>query len=158
MRTGGFRIREILALLAREATPFVRARLTAVLLLVMAAAILTALGPVALKLLVDGFTGHGHGGATFPLLLVALYALSQWLARIAGEVRGLIYRRVQRRMFRTLSERLFAHLMHLPLRFHLERHTGAVSETLTNGLEGLQLVLNQLVLTILPVTMELATG
>jgi ABC-type transport system involved in Fe-S cluster assembly fused permease/ATPase subunit len=155
MRAGGSRIREILALLAREATPFVRSRLAWVLLLVMAGAILMALGPVALKLLVDGFTGHGHGSAAFALLLVALYALSQWLARIAGEIRGLIYRRIQRRMFRTLSERLFAHLMHLPLRFHLDRHTGAVSETLTNGLEGLQLVLNQLVLTILPVTIEL---
>ncbi len=155
MRSGDSRIREILALLGREATPFVRARLAGVLLLVVAGAILTALGPVALKLLVDGFTGHGHGGAAFPLLLVALYALSQWLARIAGEIRGLIYRRIQRRMFRTLSERLFAHLMHLPLRFHLDRHTGGVSETLTNGLEGLQLVLNQLVLTILPVTMEI---
>jgi ABC-type transport system involved in Fe-S cluster assembly fused permease/ATPase subunit len=157
MRTSGSRIREILALLAREATPFVRARLAAVLLLVVAAAILMALGPLALKLLVDGFTDHRHGGAAFPLLLVTLYALSQWLARIAGEVRGLIYRRVQRRMFRTLSERLFTHLLHLPLRFHLDRHTGAVSEALTNGLEGLQLVLNQLVLTILPVTIELAT-
>ncbi|MGH8296380.1 MAG: hypothetical protein ACRETZ_12945, partial [Steroidobacteraceae bacterium] len=98
MRTGGSRIREILALLGREATPFVRARLAGVLLLVVAGAILTALGPVALKLLVDGFTRHGHGGAAFPLLLVALYALSQWLARIAGEIRGLIYRRIQRRM------------------------------------------------------------
>jgi ATP-binding cassette subfamily B protein len=60
-------------------------------------------------------------------------------------------------MFRTLSERLFAHLMHLPLRFHLERYTGAVSETLADGLEGLQLVLNQLVVTVLPVTLEVAS-
>ncbi|MBW4052318.1 MAG: ABC transporter ATP-binding protein/permease [Proteobacteria bacterium] len=127
------------------------------LLLVVAGAILTALGPVALKLLVDGYTGHRHVGAASALLLVALYALSQWLARIAGELRGLIYRRIQCRMFRTLSERLFTHLMLLPLRFHLDRQTGAVSETLTNGLEGVQLVLNHLVLTILPVTIELAT-
>jgi ABC-type transport system involved in Fe-S cluster assembly fused permease/ATPase subunit len=157
MRTGVSRFRELLALLGREATPFVRWRLVWVLLLVVASAILLALGPVALKLLVDGFTGHGRASAVLPLLLVALYALSQWLARVAGEIRLLIYRRIQRRMFRTLTERLFAHLMHLPLRFHLERHTGAVSETLTNGLEGLQLILNQLVVTVLPVILELAT-
>jgi ABC-type transport system involved in Fe-S cluster assembly fused permease/ATPase subunit len=47
--------------------------------------------------------------------------------------------------------------MHLPLRFHLDRHTGGVSETLTNGLEGLQLLLNQVAVTILPVTGELIT-
>lgn len=157
MPAGMFRLREILVLLGRETTPLVRRRLAWVLLLVVISAMLTALGPVALKLLVDGFTGQGRDFVISPLLLVALYALSQWLARIAGEVRGLMYRRIQRRMFRTMSERLFAHLMHLPLRFHLERHTGAVGETLTNGLEGLQLVLNQVVVTVLPVTVELAT-
>jgi ABC-type transport system involved in Fe-S cluster assembly fused permease/ATPase subunit len=157
MRAGVSRLRELVALLGREATPFVMRRLAWILLLVVASAMLLALGPVALKLLVDGFTKRGHNGGVFPLLLVVLYALSQWSARVADEVRGLMYRRIQRRMFRTLSERLFAHLMHLPLRFHLERHTGAVSETLANGLEGLQLVLNQLVVTILPITMELAT-
>lgn len=157
MRTGGSRLREILVLLGREATPFVRWRLAWVLLLVTLGAILTALGPIALKLLVDGFTVHGRGQVVSPILLVALYALSQWLARVASEIRGLMYRRVQWRMFSTLSERLFAHLMHLPLRFHLDRHTGGVTETLKNGLEGLQLVLNQMVVTVLPVTGELAT-
>jgi ABC-type transport system involved in Fe-S cluster assembly fused permease/ATPase subunit len=44
-------------------------------------------------------------------------------------------------MFRTVSERLFAHLMQLPLRFHLERQTGAVSQTLENGLQGYQMIL-----------------
>jgi len=157
MRAGVSQLREILILLGREITPFVRWRLAGVLLLVVISAILTAIGPVALKLLVDGFTRHGHGSAISPLLVVALYALSQCLARIAGVVRGLMYRRIQWRMFRTLSERLFAHLMHLPLRFHLDRHTGAVSETLANGLQGLQLVLNQLAVTVLPVTAELFT-
>ncbi|HKS74609.1 MAG TPA: ATP-binding cassette domain-containing protein, partial [Terriglobales bacterium] len=72
-------------------------------------------------------------------------------------VRGLLYRRIQWRMLRTLSERLFAHLMSLPLRFHLDRHTGAMSETLNNGLQGLQLLLTQLILIVLPVMAELAT-
>ena len=89
MRTGLSRLREILVLLNREATPFVRWRLAWVLLLVAVSAMLTALGPVALKLLVDGFTGHGRGEVASPLMLVALYALSQWLARVAGEVRAI---------------------------------------------------------------------
>lgn len=156
MGTDGSRLHEILTLLRREATAFVNWRLAGVLLLAAVSAILTALGPVALKLLVDGFTEHVNGKVIYPILLTALYALNQWLVRIAGEARGLLYRRVQWRMFRTLSERLLAHLMHLPLRFHLDRHTGAVSETLSNGLEGLHLVLDQVVVTILPVIGELA--
>lgn len=159
MRAGPQRLREMLVLLKHEATPFVKRRLAWLLFVVTVSAMLTALGPVALKLLVDGFTGHDHARATAssPIVLVALYTLSQWLARVAGEARGFTYRRIQWRMFRTLSERLFAHVIRLPLRFHLERHTGGVSETLTNGLEGLQLLLNQLVLTVLPVIAELAT-
>src|SRR5579863_4413539 len=111
MHTGGSRLREILALLGREATPFVTWRLGWILLLVAVSATLTALAPLALKLLIDGFTEHGRGQVAPPILLVALYALSQWLARVVGEIRGLVYRRIQWRMFRTLSERLFAHLM-----------------------------------------------
>jgi ATP-binding cassette subfamily B protein len=151
------RFREVLQLLGREATPFVRLRIATVLLLVVAAAMLTALGPIALKLIVDGFISQGHRGAIGPPLLVALYVISQWLARSAGEVRALVYGSIERRMFRTLSERLFAHLMQLPLRFHLDRQTGAVSETLTNGLEGFQMILHHLVFTALPVTAELGT-
>lgn len=157
MSAGSYQLREILLLLRREATPFVRWRIAGVLLLLVVSATLTALGPVVLKLLVDGFTRHAHGSAVSPFLLVTMYALSQWLARLAGEVRGFIYRRVQWRMLRTLSDRLFAHLMHLPLRFHLDRHTGAMGETLNNGLQGLQLMLNQLVVIVLPVIAELAT-
>jgi len=149
--------REVIQLLGRETTPFVKYRLASVLLMVVAAAVLTALGPVALKLIVDGFAHQDHSGAPSPLLLVGLYVSSQWLARAAGEVRGLIYGSIERRMFRTLSARLFEHLIHLPLRFHLDRHTGAVSETLSNGLEGSQMILHHLVFTVSPVMAELAT-
>jgi ABC-type transport system involved in Fe-S cluster assembly fused permease/ATPase subunit len=60
-------------------------------------------------------------------------------------------------MSRMLSERLFAHVMRLPLRFHLERQTGAISQALSNGLSGYQMVLHTLVFTILPVATELGT-
>jgi ABC-type transport system involved in Fe-S cluster assembly fused permease/ATPase subunit len=126
---------------------------------------MTALGPVALKLIVDGFTGQRHlapgAGSLVSGLsiaaLIGLYVLSQWLARTVGEIRGLVYARAERRMARTLSERLFAHVMSLPLRFHLERQTGAISQILDNGLNGYQMVLHTLVFTILPVTAELGT-
>jgi ATP-binding cassette subfamily B protein len=89
--------------------------------------------------------------------LIGLYVLSQWLARSVGEIRGLVYARAERRMSRTLSERLFAHILRLPLRFHLDRQTGAVTQSLTNGLQGYQLVLHTLVFSVLPVVTELAT-
>jgi ABC-type transport system involved in Fe-S cluster assembly fused permease/ATPase subunit len=157
LRKGIASLREVMTLIWTDATGFVRARLIIALLLIMVASAMTALGPVALKLVVDGFTGQGKGPAISAVTLIALYVLSQWLARTVGEIRGLIYARAERRMSRTLSERLFAHVMRLPLRFHLERQTGAISQTLDNGLNGYQMVLHTLVFTILPVATELGT-
>src|SRR5262249_8231011 len=106
---------------------------------------------------VDTFTGHESEVGVSAVVLIGLYVLSQWLARTVGEIRGLVYARAERRMARMLSERLFAHVMRLPLRFHLERRTGAISQTLDNGLNGYQMVLHTLVFTILPVATELGT-
>ena len=150
-------VREVFHLVWTETSRFVKVRLTVVLVLVITASVLTALGPVALKLVVDGFTGQTKGTPISPLFLIGLYVLSQWLARAVGEIRGLIYARAERRMFRALSERLFAHLMHLPLRFHLDRQTGAVNQALDNGLQGYQMIQHHLVFTFLPVAAELGT-
>lgn len=90
------------------------------------------------------------------MLPVALYALALWQARMANELRELFFARARQRMFRTLSERLFSHVMQLPLRFHLDRKTGALSETLGEGLEGLRILLHHLVFTYVPMTVELA--
>jgi ATP-binding cassette subfamily B protein len=155
-RPGGS-VREIVGIIWNDADRFVKRRLGAVLLLVVTASVLTALGPLALKWLVDGFTDHTRGVSLSPSLLVGAYVLSQFLARAVGEVRGLVYARAERRMFRVLSGRLFAHILRLPLRFHLDRKTGAVSQTLENGLTGYQMILHHLVFTFLPVTAELGT-
>jgi ABC-type transport system involved in Fe-S cluster assembly fused permease/ATPase subunit len=157
LRTGMASLREVMALIWTDANGFIRFRLVVALLLIVAASAMTALGPVALKLVVDGFTGHERGAGISAVSLIGLYVLSQWLARTVGEIRGLVYARAERRMSRMLSERLFAHVMRLPLRFHLERQTGAINQVLNNGLNGYQMVLHTLVFTILPVATELGT-
>lgn len=150
-------LREVIALIWTDAAGFVRVRLIVALLLIVIASAMTALGPVALKLVVDGFTGQASGVGTSAVTLIGLYVLSQWLARTVGEIRGLVYARAERRMSRMLSERLFAHVMRLPFEFHLRRQTGAISQALDNGLNGYQMVLHTLVFTILPVVTELGT-
>jgi ABC-type transport system involved in Fe-S cluster assembly fused permease/ATPase subunit len=149
-------VREIVGILWSDVDRFVKRRLALVLMLVIAASVLTALGPLALKELVDRFTGQA-GNTLLPSTLVGAYVLSQFLARAVGEVRGFVYARAERRMFRVLSGRLFAHLLRLPLRFHLDRRTGGVGQTLENGLTGYQMILHHLVFTFLPVTAELGT-
>jgi ABC-type transport system involved in Fe-S cluster assembly fused permease/ATPase subunit len=151
-------VRGIACLLWGEATPFVRCRLLGALGLVIGGSVLTALSPVALRFVVDALVTHERGGGSRAALpLVALYVTALWLARMANELRELVFARARQRMFRTLSEKLFSHLMHLPLRFHLNRQTGAVSQTLDSGLEGLRMVLHHLVFGFLPVAVELVT-
>ncbi len=60
-------------------------------------------------------------------------------------------------MSRTLSERLFAHILRLPLRFHLNRQTGALTQSLANGLQGYQAVLHTLLFSFVPVASEIST-
>jgi ABC-type multidrug transport system fused ATPase/permease subunit len=152
------RVREVLSIVWAEANSFVRVRLIAVVGLVITAAVLNSLGPLALKLVVDAFTHQAAPSPQIPAVaLIALYVGSQFASRAIGEARGLIYARAERRMFRTLSERLFGHLVRLPLRYHLQRETGALSQILENGLQGYQMVLHHLVFTFLPVTAELGT-
>jgi ABC-type transport system involved in Fe-S cluster assembly fused permease/ATPase subunit len=150
-------LRETISLVWSNASNFVRFRLAASLLLLVITSILTTLGPLALKSVVDALNAPDNGVQTPIILLVTLYVLSQWLARSIGELKSLIYAYAERRMFRTISERLFGHIMQLPLRFHLERQTGGISQALQNGLQGYQLVVHQLLFTFLPVIAEFST-
>jgi hypothetical protein len=61
----------------------------------------------------SAFTDQGTGAA-IPLALIGAYVLSQFLARTIGQICGLLFARAEHRMFRSLSERLFAYLMKLP--------------------------------------------
>jgi hypothetical protein len=84
LRAGIRSLDEVIRFVWTEASAFVRLRPIIALLLIMAASAMTALGPVALKLVVDGFTGRAVSAVT----LIGLYVLSQWVARTAGEIRG----------------------------------------------------------------------
>ena len=154
-RLAGFR--EVTQLFWATASPYVRRRIALALALIVISSSITALAPVALKFVVDGFTGEATFGAVPVFALVGLYILSQWLGRVIGELRTLVHGQADRRLYRTLSDRLFTHVMHLPLRFHLERQTGAVNETLSNGLQGFNMILQTSIYTLLPVLVQLGT-
>jgi len=155
LRTHYATIREVLSLVWSQASNFVKLRLLMSLLLLVVMSLMTALGPLALAHVVDSLSDK-TGSPEWPVALMAvLYVLSQWFARSIGEIRGLVYARAERRMFRTLSERLFGHVMRLPLRFHLERQTGAINQTLENGLQGYQMIVHHMVFTFLPLLVEL---
>jgi ATP-binding cassette subfamily B protein len=89
--------------------------------------------------------------------LIASYAIAQWLSRLLAELRAMSYGRTEQHIQRKLTSALFDHVISLPLRFHSDRSTGAISQTLNNGLLGYRVVLQHLLLTVLPVVVELGT-
>jgi ABC-type transport system involved in Fe-S cluster assembly fused permease/ATPase subunit len=149
--------REIYNATWSEAGRFVKVQLIMVSGLVVAASVLTALGPVPLKLVVDGLTDRTGGASISPLWLIFLFVGSQFLVRALNELRGLVYARAERRTLRILSERVFSNLIRLPLRFYLDRQTGALSQSLDIGLQGYQMILHHLVYIVFPVAVELTT-
>lgn len=151
------KMRELTLFFASILTPYARTRLAASLLLVLVTSVIVALGPLLLKLVVDGFA-EGSSPVVLPVIALAvLYVLVQWLGRVLDTFRNYIQAQADRRIDRTLSDKTFRHILQLPLRFHLDRQTGAVCETLTNGLAGHQMVMQTLVFTLLPVILQLAT-
>ena len=151
-------VSEALRLFSSESDKRVKFRLCIALFCALAAAMLTSLAPVALQMLVDGLSAMMHSGSSIGVvLLVIAYLVSQWLARSFTEIQGGAYGRAEQRLQRRLSHRLFEHIMKLPLEFHLDRKTGALTQTLSNGLFGARIVLRHSVFTIVPVLVQLVT-
>src|ERR1700719_991472 len=125
---------EVFSFIWTHAPRFVKVRLMWALLLLTLASALSAMGPVALELIVDALNDRTKGPPLWAVLLSGLFVMSQWLGRTIGELRGLTYARAERRMSRMLANRLFGHVIRLPFHYHVERQTtGAVTQILANG-------------------------
>ncbi len=156
-RTALQTLREALQLFWSVADGYAKRRLLLALALVAAGALLAALTPIALKLVVDSLSSGAPGGTLLaPTALVVLYVLGQYLWRCSTELRMMFHGYAEQRVRRHIGQRLFGHLVRLPLRFHLERKTGAMGETAEQGLRGYDLLLQHLVYSVVPVAVEFA--
>lgn len=120
-------------------------------------ALLGVLAPLALKLAVDRLARES-GAEAIPLALIFLivvYGASQWLAKGSAELRTFAHTVGERRVLRRLGRRFFEHLLTLPMQDHQEHRIGALAHTLTNAMLGYRLILQQIVVTVLPLCIEL---
>ena len=128
------------------------------LLLVLLAAVVAGLAPLLLKMTIDSLDSHSAEVSSLtPIYLIATYAFIHWSSRSVAELRNMYFGRIDQRIQRRLSDKLFAHLMALPFRFHIDRETGALSQILSNGLLGYRMLLHHGLLTLLPVIVELGS-
>lgn len=118
---------------------------------VLAGAGLSAFAPVLLAGLVDELVA----GGTSVLLLVGLYAVCLGLARAAGEGRTFFHARAEQDILRVLTLNVSRHILSLPMRFFDRHPSGALVQTLENGLQGYRLLLQHGVFTLLPGVLEI---
>jgi ABC-type transport system involved in Fe-S cluster assembly fused permease/ATPase subunit len=150
-------VREAVKLFLKVASPYVKRRLVTSLVITVVISFLGSVGPILIKMVVDSFGTTPVTATAAIAALVLLYVSVQWLSRVLGGIQAFVLAQADRRMHRVLSDCLFDHVIRLPLRFHLQRRTGAVAETLTTGLLGYQLMQQVLLSTALPMVVQLAT-
>lgn len=130
-------------------------RLLLALAAVSLGALAAALAPIALKFGLEALESQQTGNHIATAIhLFLLYAGGQLLLRCASDLRVMFHGHAEQRVRRHIGRRLFEHLVRLPLRFHLDRKTGAIGEAAEQGLRGFELLLQHLVYTLVPVCVE----
>lgn len=148
--------RAYVRLVLRDLTPAEGHRLWLALACVLAATLSAAIGPLALKALIDALPSADAAQASaLPALLLGAYVASLLMARLAGEARAWLFGRTEQGILRRLGRDVLAHMLRLPLGFHAGRPTGASVQVLENGRQGIRLLLQHALFTLIPGLLEL---
>jgi ATP-binding cassette subfamily B protein len=91
----------------------------------------------------------------FPLGLLLAYGSARLLNVLLGEIRDVLFGRVTERAMRRMALRVFRHLHHLSLDFHLVRQTGALQRDIERGTRGISFLMRFVIFNILPTILEL---
>ncbi len=111
--------------------------------------------PMVLKEIVDAIENAEAQMLVLPVSLLLAYGVLKLSAALFNELRDFVFARVRYRAMRRLSMRVLSHLHRLSLRYHLERQSGALSRDLERGTRSVSTIVNYLVLSVIPVLVEL---
>ncbi len=95
-----------------------------------------------------------HSSFFISFLLIG-YGLSWMVSQLITQARTLLVFHVLARSMRTLSLKIFDHLLLLSMRFHFDRHTGSVISSIEKAISGLESIFYGLVLFIIPTSLEI---
>ena len=110
--------------------------------------------PLVLKHIVDGLDSAPGKTIMLPVMLLLIYGLLRFINSGFNELRDAIFARVRYHAMSSLSVSVLSHLHRLPLRYHLERNTGAISRDMERGTQSISSILNYLVFNIVPTAAE----
>ena len=135
-----------------------------VLLLIAKVATLTV--PFTFKWTIDALNGTGSAPVepsnwalwliASPLLMTISYGGVRVLMALFTQWRDGIFARVAMHAVRKLAYITFVHMHELSLRFHLERKTGGLTRVLERGRTGIEVIVRNVLLQLVPTIVELA--
>lgn len=112
--------------------------------------------PFVLKYTVDTLDQQKHVVVLGTVGLIAAYGLLRLANVIFSELRDLLFGRVTERAMRRINLKVFQHLQHLDLAFHLERKTGGLARDIERGVSGISFVMRFFIFNIGPTLLELS--
>jgi ABC-type transport system involved in Fe-S cluster assembly fused permease/ATPase subunit len=127
-----------------------RRRIGVSLALLLAAKLATVALPLILRDVVDQLDTR----VAAPIGLLLLYGALRLASTGFRELQSVVFAWVQNALVRQMSVRVVQHLHDLGLRFHLERHTGAVARDIGRGTSSVSTLLNYLLFNIVPTLVE----
>src|SRR3546814_15977849 len=97
--------------------------------------------PFAYKGAIDRMAPGMEPGVAIAVALILAYAAARFGAVLFDNLRNAIFERVGQDAARRLSVDVFSHIHRLSLRFHLERHTGALTKIVERGTKSIDTML-----------------
>jgi ATP-binding cassette subfamily B protein len=131
-------------------------RVAAAVACMIAAKVATVFVPLVYSRAVDALApkNPAAGMVAVPLFLIVGYGLLRVASSGFGELRDMVFAKVQQRVVRRIALRTFVHVHRLSLRFHLDRKTGGISRAMERGTNGIEAVLRLAVFNVIPTLLE----
>lgn len=154
-RSGWSTLFELLSYLWPKHQPKMRFQLMLATLLMIIAKV-SALGiPYLYSKVVDILSKTDAQNLIYiPLWLILGYGLIRIVSSLCSELKDTVFAPLRFRVMRTITLRCFEHMHKLSLKFHLNRHTGAITRAIERGSEGVETILRVGVFSIVPTLIE----
>lgn len=130
-------------------------RVYLVLMLMLASKLAFIAVPWALKRIIDLFS-HSLQLSLLAIWMLLSYALLRFVGGALGELRDLVFARVTLRLVADFTLLVYAQLLALDARFHLQRQTGGLSRDVDRGTTAIAYLLGVALMTVLPTLIEIS--
>lgn len=132
-------------------------RMAAAMLCLVLAKVASVYLPFILKHIVDDLDQGSELGQmlAIPLGLLLAYGVVRFSNVLFSELRDTLFGRITERAMRRVGLKVFRHLHHLDLDFHLNRRTGGLSRDIERGTNGIAFLLRFMVFNIVPTLLEI---